>query len=55
MKVNLRKPFFPSQSISNVQKKMKDVLDSGQMTLGKNVSLFEKNFAKYLNVKFAVE
>jgi perosamine synthetase len=54
MKIQLRKPFFPSKSISNVQKKIKNVLESGQLTLGKNVNEFEKKFAKYLNVKYAV-
>lgn len=54
MKIQLRKPFFPSESISNVQKKIKNVLESGQLTLGKNVSEFEKKFAKYFNVKYAV-
>ena len=54
MKVQLRKPFFPQQSILNIQKKIKNVLKSGQLTLGENVKLFEKDFAKFLNIKYAV-
>ena len=54
MNVQLRKPFFPAQSISNIQQKIRDILISGQLTLGKNVSLFEKNFARYIGVKYAV-
>jgi dTDP-4-amino-4,6-dideoxygalactose transaminase len=54
MKVQLRKPFFPPESIKRIQKQMKEILKSGQLTLGKNVKLFEKEFAKYLNIKYAV-
>ena len=54
MKVQLRKPFFPAQSISNIQQKIREVLVSGQLTLGKNLSLFEENFARYIDVKYAV-
>ncbi len=54
MKVQLRKPFFPEESILNIQQKIKSALKSGQLTLGKNVESFEKNFAKFLNIKYAV-
>lgn len=54
MKVQLRKPFFPEESILNIQQKIESVLKSGQLTLGKNVESFEKNFAKFLNIKYAV-
>lgn len=54
MKVQLRKPFFTSKSISNIQLRIREVLNSGQLTLGKNVRLFEKDFAKFVNAKYAV-
>ena len=54
MKVQLRKPFFPNESILRIQHQMKDILKSGQLTLGKNVKLFEGDFAKYIGVKYAV-
>lgn len=54
MKIQLRKPFFPAESIVRIQRKIKECLVSGQLTLGKNVRLFEEDFSKYLNVKYAV-
>jgi len=54
MKVQLRKPFFPNKSILKIQHQIKDVLKSGQLTLGKRVKLFEENFAKYFNMKYAI-
>ena len=54
MKIQLRKPFFPDKSIKRIQYKIKECLISGQLTLGKNVKLFEENFSEYLNIKYAV-
>mgnify|MGYP006112949059 FL=1 len=54
MKVQLRKPFFPDKSIKSIQYKIKECLASGQLTLGKNVRLFEENFSEWLNMKYAV-
>lgn len=54
MKIQLRKPFSPDESIKIIQHRVKECLESGQLTLGKNVRLFENNFAKYLNMKYAV-
>ena len=54
MKIQLRKPFFPDKSIKRIQYKIKKCLISGQLTLGENVKLFEKNFSEYLNMKYAV-
>lgn len=33
---------------------IKDVIDSGQLTSGKNVAAFEKGFANYIGVKYAI-
>lgn len=54
MKIQLRKPFFPEESIKKIQNDVRDCLISGQLTLGKNVKKFEMSFAKYLNIKYAV-
>ena len=54
MKVQLRKPFFPNESILKIQHQIKDILKSGQLTLGKRVKLFEENFAKYFNMKYTI-
>ena len=54
MHVQLRKPFFPEESIYRIQKQIKKVLNNGQLTLGKNVLQFEKNFADYFSMKYAV-
>ena len=54
MKIQLRKPFFPNKSITKIQNQIKNVMKSGQLTLGRNVKIFEEDFAKYFHVKFAV-
>ena len=54
MKIQLRKPFFPNKSIIRIQNQIKNVMKSGQLTLGENVKIFEEDFAKYFHVKFAV-
>lgn len=54
MYVQLRKPFFPKESIFRIQKQIKKILNTGQLTLGKNVLQFEKNFANYFSMKYAV-
>ncbi|MGY5142907.1 MAG: DegT/DnrJ/EryC1/StrS family aminotransferase [Candidatus Nitrosopumilus sp. bin_32a] len=54
MKIQLRKPFFPNKSILKIQHQIKNVLKSGQLTLGENVKIFEENFAKYFDMKYAV-
>ena len=54
MKIQLRKPFFPNKSITKIQNQIKNIMKSGQLTLGENVKIFEEDFAKYFHVKFAV-
>ena len=45
MKIQLRKPFFPNKSILKIQHQIKNIIKSGQLTLGKNVRLLEDSFA----------
>lgn len=54
MKIQLRKPFFPDESVIRIQNKIKDVLHSGQLTLGENVRMLENQFAKFIGTKYAV-
>ena len=53
MKIQLRKPFFPSKSITRIEKDIKKILISGQLTLGENVHSFESKFAKFQKIKYA--
>ena len=54
MKVQLRKPFFPHDSILKIQNKIGEVLKTGRLTLGKHVGSLEFGFAKYQKMKYAV-
>ena len=54
MKIQLRKPFFPETSLEKIEKQIHLTLKSGQLTLGKKVELFEKEFAKFQGMKYAV-
>lgn len=54
MKVQLRKPFFPPDSIPKIQNKIREVLRTGRLTLGKHVESLEFKFAKYQKMKYAV-
>jgi dTDP-4-amino-4,6-dideoxygalactose transaminase len=50
--VDLKRQYF---SIKNeIDKAIKNVVNSGNFILGENVILFEKEFAKYCNVKYAI-
>ena len=51
--IKLRKPYFPEDSIKKIQNKISLTIKDGTLTLGKNVSLFEKKFASYMENKFA--
>jgi len=53
MRVQLRKPFFPSHSIEKIVKKIKLALKSGKLTLGENVKSLESNFAKFEGMRYA--
>ncbi|PJC50681.1 MAG: hypothetical protein CO032_03555, partial [Nitrosopumilales archaeon CG_4_9_14_0_2_um_filter_34_16] len=52
IQVQLRKPFFPQKSILTIQKKIAKAIKNGRLTLGNNLEEFEKDFAKYLGVKY---
>lgn len=54
MKIQLRKPFFPTESVERIQNKIKCVLDSGKLTLGENVRKLEMQFAKFIGTRYAV-
>lgn len=54
MKIQLRKPFFPEESINNIQIKIKQILESGQLTLGKNVKELENRFSKFIGSRYSV-
>lgn len=54
MKIQLRKPFFPPESIKKVKKEINDVLNTGILTLGKQVRSFELKFAKFQRSKYAI-
>jgi len=53
IQIQLRKPFFPQRSILTIQKKIAKAIKNGRLTLGSNLEEFEKDFAKYLGVKYA--
>ncbi len=53
MKVQLRKPFFPDDSIKRIQDNIAKAIKNGRLTLGKNLEVFEKEFAKYMGTKYA--
>ena len=53
MNVQLRKPFFPEDSIKIILSNVENILRNGQLTLGEEVKLLEKNFSKYIGVKYA--
>jgi len=53
LKIQLRKPFFPTKSIQRIEEKIKKCLKDGQLTLGKNTSSLENKFAKYIGVRYA--
>lgn len=44
----------PDLQYDEVAQGIKDVIDSGQLTSGKNVAEFEKKFAEYVGVKYAI-
>lgn len=53
MEIQLRKPFFPQKSILKIQKEIAKAIKNGRLTLGNNLETFEKDFAKYLGIKYA--
>ena len=51
--IKLRKPYFPEKSIQKIQNKISLALKNGQLTLGENVDVFEKKFARFTESRFA--
>lgn len=47
-RVQLRKPYFPSESIDRILDNVRASLESGILTLGPHTRRFEENFARYL-------
>lgn len=54
MKVRLRRPFFPPDSIPRIQERIGEVLKNGRLTLGPYVETFENKFAKFEGIENAV-
>lgn len=53
MKVQLRRPFFPNRSIIKIKKDIENTLKTGTLTLGENLQLFERRFAKFQKMRYA--
>ena len=51
--IRLRRPYFPEDSIKKIQRNIGKALRNGRLTLGENVTKFEKKFAKFNGSKFA--
>ncbi len=54
MKVPFAKPFFSESDVEAVLSGIRAVLESGWLTSGKNVELFEQQFAETIGSKYAV-
>lgn len=54
MQVPAAKIHFPEEDRKKILKQVNGILESGQLTLGKYTKEFEKKFAKYIGVKYAV-
>ena len=52
--IKLRRPYFPEDSIKKIQNKISLTIKDGTLTLGKNVSVFEKKFARDQELQFKV-
>ena len=54
MRVPAAKIYFPEGDRKKILKQVNEILESGQLTLGKYTKEFEEEFAKYVGVKYAV-
>jgi len=54
MQVPAAKIYFSEEDRKKVLKQVDEILESGQLTLGKYTREFEEKFAKYVGVKYAV-
>jgi len=55
MKFNTAFPYFPEEDIENILREFRKLLaGEGLLSMGKYVQEFEKNFANYIGVKYAI-
>jgi dTDP-4-amino-4,6-dideoxygalactose transaminase len=54
MKVPPAKPFFPENDLEQISQEITEVLRSGWLTSGPKVQEFERQFARYVDVKHAI-
>ena len=54
MKIPAAKIYFPEEDRKELLKQMDEILESGQLTLGKYTKEFEERFAEYVGTKYAV-
>ena len=54
MKIQVRKPYFPNSSRISIHNEIENLLKSGRLTLGPKVKKLEKDFSRFLGVKYAV-
>ena len=54
MRVPAAKIYFPEEDRKKILKQVDEILESGQLTLGKYTREFEEKFAKYVGTKYAV-
>ena len=50
--IRLRRPYFPENSIKKIQRDIGNAMRDGRLSIGKNVTKFEKKFAKFNGSKF---
>jgi dTDP-4-amino-4,6-dideoxygalactose transaminase len=54
MKIPAAKIYFPEEDRKELLKQIDDILESGQLTLGKYTREFEERFAEYVGTKYAI-
>ena len=54
MKVPAAKIYFPEEDRKKILEQVDEILESGQLTLGKYTREFEEKFARYVGTKYAV-
>ena len=54
MKIPAAKIYVPKEDRKELLKQIDEILESGQLTLGKYSKEFEKRFAEYVGTKYAI-
>jgi dTDP-4-amino-4,6-dideoxygalactose transaminase len=54
MKIPAAKIYFPEEDREELLNKIDEILESGQLTLGKYTKKFEERFAEYVGTKYAI-